>query len=83
MSKADLMFMELGHEKSEDKIKIMYSGKNDEQFYGIVFNKINKSYHTYFFMYQKGSIPWDCNYAISIELHLAITEKMKELGWIE
>lgn len=76
------MFEELRHTKEEDEIKIIYEGEVNGQRYGVVFNKVNKSYHTYFFIYQKDIIPWDCNYAISIELHLAITEKMKELGWI-
>lgn len=82
MSKADEMFEKTWHKKEEDEVKIVYSGENDEQSYGVVFNKIRRSYHTYFFFYQKKSIPYDCNYCITTELHLAIHEKMKELGWI-
>ena len=51
MSKADKMLIDLRHTKEEDEIKIIYEGKIDEQRYGIVFNKVNKSYHSYFFIY--------------------------------
>ena len=70
MSKADKMFEELGYRKQEE---YTYCKKFGNIFYHYIdFFENDKSYRKFI---NKG---W--NY--TVEEHLAIHEKMKELGWI-
>ena len=71
MSKADKMFEEMGFKRSEElfKYKIIYHTKQTELGRFVVFDEA-----------------WEyveINGTIKPKLHLAIHEKMKELGWIE
>lgn len=71
MSKADKMFKKMGFKKKEDDTWVNYY--ND--FTEVVFNKEVKMYT---FHQSNGDIV----YANGIN-HLAIHEKMKELGWLD
>lgn len=75
MSKADKMFKELGYEKSEtdDNNFIVYDYRTGYMWFEIVFDKLNKEYYSQ----QYEDLP-----NITPKEHLAIHEKMKELGWI-
>ena len=76
MSKADKMFEELGYVESEtsDKNDIVYEYRMRKAGLEIVFDKFNKEYC---------SLQNSRLVTITHEEHLAIHEKMKELGWIE
>ena len=69
MSKADKMFEELGYKKGENELTICYS----------IF--LHRRYRLIKFYLDKKRCRTDVN--IGIEEHLAISEKMKELGWIK
>lgn len=76
MSKADNMFKELGYVKSEtdDINSIVYEYKVRKVSFEIIFDKFNKEYC---------SQQYEELVTITPKEHLAIHEKMKELGWIE
>lgn len=75
MSKADKMFEELGFEKnvwgSEETLSIRYESENKG---AIVFVPLNKSFYGIEDFESKD---------IMVKEHLAIHEKLKELGWID
>lgn len=74
MSKADKMFKELGYvtPKKDCINSIIYKYRMDG--HEIVFDKLNKEYHAQYH---------NIVVTITAEEHLAIHEKLKELGWIE
>jgi len=54
--------------------------------FGVVFHTDTKSYHTYVFFNNRRMIDscmTDGNMSIPLPIHAAITQQMKELGWIE
>ena len=73
---AQEMFEELGYKFNEDEIEIMYSFPKyyDGYYLRIVFDKIMSSYKV---------TKLNHSTSIGIKLHQAITQQMKELGWIE
>ena len=76
MSKADKMFEELGYIKSTTGRvdEIVYLHRLRKTNLQIVFDTDNREYYS-----QQN----DNLVTITIKEHLAINEKMKELGWIE
>jgi hypothetical protein len=74
MSKADIMFEELGYKKADglnDNFVIWYIFKQYSNINRICFNIIDKKIH------------FELDYDISIKELEAIVEKCKELGWYE
>lgn len=72
MSKADKMFEELGLKRSEEEYFedwVTYYSKQEALGRFVTFDKTYRYAET--------------NVTITPKLHLAIHEKMKELGWIE
>lgn len=70
--KAQQIFEKLGYFKIEKQDTILYIDKVN--FSRIRFNKLKKRYTV---------DEVSCVSSITIELHQAITEQIKELGWIE
>lgn len=77
MSKADKMFEELGYEKEENEEEILYAFKDR---WVLCFGKEFKEYYTHDYVGVNNFV----GNAVSINVneHLAINEKMKELGWL-
>lgn len=78
MSKADKMFEELGYKKEENEEEILYTLKDRWVFF---FGKEFKEYYTHDYVGVNNFV----GNAVSINVneHLAINEKMKELGWLD
>lgn len=78
------MFEKLGYEEFEnDKSFIQYrdDSHGDGDYAFVRFNHMWKEYETgYYDGYETKN---EETYTVSIELHQAITQQMKELGWIE
>ena len=55
MKTAKEMFETLGYVKDEDERLICFRLKSTHQNVGVVFNKINKGYHSYINWYQSGT----------------------------
>ena len=76
MSKADKMFEELGYNKEYGRIEffnddyISFEYKDDYDYNYILFSLKDKTIKT------------QCYHELSVKEHLAIHEKMKELGWL-
>ena len=47
----------------------------------LVFNKEDKSYHTYAYGWFKNGVNFDSNLSINYKLHQAINKQIEELGW--
>lgn len=80
MSKADKMFKEMGYEKEETRKSIVYKlrlGWKSK----IVIDKEHKEYYAHAYI-DNENIVSDV-VSLCVEEHLAINEKMKELGWIK
>ena len=78
MSKAERMFEELGYGLTREDGNYLVYVRNDNFNWVISFNLRDKKYNleltNYFGDFQK--------FIISYKLHEAITQQMKELGWI-
>lgn len=84
MSKAEKMFNELGYEKTlHTKYEIIYKLERHNLWRTITFKKIG---HWNYSTEEKILIKGDYEYkrlSIYEPLHQAITQQMKELGWLE
>lgn len=54
-----------------------------ENHYGITFNLESKSYHIWYYGFNKGQSYHNSNLSINAKLHKAIHQQMKELGWLD
>lgn len=84
--KAKQMFRKLGYEQTEMEFHLFYKlGKNTEEYYKddiIEFDLRKKTYRVQS-GWDKFTMPIDeVNLDITLELHNAIHQQMKELGWI-
>ena len=79
MSKAEKMFNELGYGLTREDGNYLVYVRNDNFNWVISFNLRDKKYNleltNYFGDFQK--------FIISYKLHEAITQQIKELGWLE
>ena len=79
MSKVEKMFNELGYGLTREDGNYLVYVRNDNFNWVISFNLRDKKYNleltNYFGDFQK--------FIISYKLHEAITQQMKELGWLE
>lgn len=77
MSKADRMFKKLGYEKEENEEEITYTIKDR---WVLCFGKLFKEYYAHDCVSNNiigGSV------SINMYEHIAIHEKLKELGWLD
>lgn len=90
MSKAEKVFEELNYNKSyEDNTLLKYIKIKKVHFFDVevllVFNKKTKDYEH--FMFSRDGIEMSTyskiNISIDVELHQAIHEQLKELGWLD
>ena len=72
MSKADKMFEKLGFDKVDEGVMLIYVNESKENVVEVCFVL---PFHEY-------GIRGNGNF-VKKELHLAIHEKMKELGWLD
>ena len=77
MSKADRMFKKLGYEKEENEEEITYTIKDR---WVLCFGKLFKEYYMHDYINDEliGN-----SVSINMNEHLAIHEKLKELGWLD
>ena len=76
MSKADKMFEKLGYEKSENKIKL-YTNQLQTKI------EYSKAFYSISFIVESELVLIDGTDRLTVDEHLAIHEKMKELGWLD
>lgn len=77
--KAKEMFEKLGyHLRLSDSSTLMYSDNCDSCYEEIIFYLNNKTYSSIFFDEEEID-----NRYITIEEHKAITQQLKELGWLD
>lgn len=84
MSKADKMFEKLGYKKVRDNIDCWCNYENKEKKVTVNFEKNEKMYLVEKEIYDENTEEYILtSYFISTELHQAINEKVKELGWLD